>query len=1185
MSPLIYRFRPARNPARIEADRVGDLNPFFRPSCDEEETVKLQAGQLINAPFLPGTAEVKAVSERRGYWKLEAVLKDGSHQYISRNLTAAQLAEIQIVQQNELRRVESAEDFFLLIEAHRIRLAYQFDPQLAVSISQVDPLPHQIEAVYHYVLQSPRIRFLIADDPGAGKTIMAGLVIKELQYRRLVRRVLIVAPGHLKYQWQREMKERFQTSFAIVDRSRIESAWGENVWEERDQIITSIDFVKQDSVRATLRSFRWDLIIVDEAHKMSAYAYQGRERVKIDRTKRYQVGEILSGQANHLLFLTATPHRGDPENFRLFLELLRPGFFAEAGLLKESVESKDNPLFVRRLKEDMKRFDGTPIFPPRHVQSVQFRLTPAELELYNDVTNYVRNYFDRAKENRSIAFALMVLQRRLTSSSHAIYRSLVRRKERLEELLALPEKISRDEDYLKAKGLTEDDLADMAEEERLEWEERLEHLTLADNIADVEAEIGQLDQLIVQADRVRRQEVESKLVGLRDRVLPNVGNRKLLIFTEFRDTVDYLVEKLQTWGYEVITIHGQMNMDARIKAEHDFKDSAQILVATEAAGEGINLQFCSLMVNYDIPWNPNRLEQRMGRIHRYGQQLEVFIWNMIAVDTREGQILDRLFQKLNLMREQLGSDRVFDIVGEMIPGARLDELLKDAIFSQRRMDDIVQQIDAMDVAHAEKTLERAFMTSLATRHIDYSGVQRERLEAEENRLVPEYVEDYFLRAYRRLGGQVEKRRDDAEAGFYRVENVPYGLRRWGEEYNFRTRYGQPFRHYRRLTFNKSVARATPESEFVAPGHPLLEAVNEEILSTFSDSRDSYALFSDPEGQREGVLWFVEGEVSDGRGEPAGKRVFCLYQPVEGSVQTVNAAILWDLEPMNAPPPDFENRSAALLQDRDSVEDHMITHVLFPFKEEIGARRMHETQIKEKYGVRSLDYLIQESNQKILDYQMRQVTGDNVDLPLLNEQRNLEQLQQKRRDLKEEIRLERNLTVGDPRYLGAAVVLPAASLRTDPEAPDTPADRIRQDGPDYTLDADLDAERRREIELVGMRVAIDHEHEQGWQPADVSGENHGFDIRSLRFDNEGALAEARYIEVKARAQSGAIRLSANEWKKARRYGEQFWLYIVTWAATDSPHLQRIQDPAGQFEMDEDIFATGFIIPEENWQQAL
>lgn len=1134
--------------------------------------MKIQAGQLITAPFLPATAEIKKIESRRGYYRLEMLLRDGSNQFLSQNITEGQLAQINIIERNPVALTDNAEDFFFLIEAHRLRLAYQFDPQLAVSISQVDPLPHQIEAVYHYVLESPRIRFLIADDPGAGKTIMAGLILKELQYRRLVRRVLIVAPGHLKYQWQREMKERFGLSFAIVDRARMESAWGENVWEERDLCVTSIDFIKQDAVRATLNSARWDMVFVDEAHKMSAYAYQGRERVKIDKTKRYQAGELLSRQTNHLLFLTATPHRGDEENFRLFLDLLRPGFFAQTELLKESVENKDNPVFVRRLKEDLRRFDGTPIFPPRYVKTTAFQLTDAEMELYNRVTEYVRDYFDRAKENRSISFALMILQRRLTSSTHAVYESLKRRKARLEELLTLPERIQQDDDYLRLRDLDDEDLADMSEEELLRLEERLENLTIAKNIEDVKLEIEQLEGLVAMAHQVRGQEIESKLVGLRDKILAHLGERKLLIFTEFRDTLNYLVEKLQSWGYGVTTIHGQMNMDARIEAEREFRDRTQILVATEAAGEGINLQFCSWMVNYDIPWNPNRLEQRMGRIHRYGQQLEVNIYNMVTRDTREGQILDRLFEKMERMKEALGSDRVFDIIGELIPGTSLDELLREAVFSQRRIEEIEQQIEAVDVTVTRQLLDKVTLTGLATRHIDYSGLLKEKLTAEENRLVPEYVADYFQRAFRRLGGQIE-----AASATYSIASVPFDLRRWGEDYDFKAAYGRVYREYRRVTFDKGYARQHPESEFVAPGHPLLEAINETILTTFGGDAENYAVFGDPEGQREGVFWFVEGEVSDGTGQPAGKRVFCLYQAVDGSIQPVNSAILWDNEPLTGaevPPAVLD-----LLHQRDAVEDYIVTDILFPFQAEIAARRNKESHIKEKYGLRSLDYLIQESNQKILEYELRQASGVQIGLPLLNEQRNLEQLEQRKAALEREIVLERNLTVGEPRILGAAAVIPLPQPAPEPE-PVTPTPVINDQKGDYQTGADM--RRDDEIEAVGMREAMRYEREQGWQPEDVAGENHGFDVRSTQYHPDGTFADIRYIEVKARAQSGAIRLSANEWKKARHFGDKFWLYIVTMAGTDAQQLHRLQNPAAHFTLDEDIFATGFIIHEDSWR---
>lgn len=1138
------------------------------------DPARLAEGQVITAPFLPGPARVKKFAERRGYHLLEVTL-DGSGEYRSLRLTPTQVAEIAVAKRTPEALSGDPEEFFLLVEANRIRLAHQFDPMLAVSVSQVDPLPHQIEAVYHHALEQPHLRFLIADDPGAGKTIMAGLVLKEMQARRLVRRVLIVAPGHLKYQWQREMKEKFGVNFRLVDRDVMRSAWGENVWQELPQAITSVDFIKQDDVKATLASGHWDLVIVDEAHKMSATAYEGRERVKVDKTKRYQVGELLSGRTDHLLFLTATPHRGDEENFRLFLDLLRPGFFAKTELLRESVERGENPVFIRRLKEDMRTFDGKPIFPPRHVKTVQFRMTEPEIRLYNEVTSYVKNYYDQARENRHITFAMLILQRRLTSSVHAILSSLKRRRDRLEELLHLPEKIRGDAQYEGFRGITEEELEDMEEAEREAIEERLEQLTIAKNIGDVKAEIEKLDALIEQAEEVRSQEIESKLVKLRDEILSTLAGRKLLIFTEHKDTLWYLRDKLQAWGYSVCLIHGGMDLDARIEAERTFRHDAQILVATEAAGEGINLQFCSLMVNYDIPWNPNRLEQRMGRVHRYGQDREVYIWNLISKDTMEGRVLDRLFDKLERMRQAMGTDRVFDVIGEVIRGERLSDLLRDAVTGQRRMEEIEFQIEQVDEEETRELLDRIFMTALATRHIDYTGLERETLTAEENRLVPEYVEDFFLRGFRRLGGKAT-----AIEGGYRVESVPFELRRLSDDYDFKTLYGKVHPEYRRITFDKTVARRDGRYEFVAPGHPLLEALNEVVLREFGRDPGGYAVFEDPEGTRRGALWFVDGVVTDGTGKPAGRRVFALLQDPPGEVSRINAAVLWDLEP--APSRDVPAETLDLIADRDAIEEHVVGEVLLPYRDEIAERRERDAEIKRRYGLRSLDYLIQESNGKLVDYETRAAEGEDMDIAIRQERRRLEEQGRRREELEREIRLESNLTVSEPRILGVAAVLPAVAYgEEEPVAPQGMERGAEEEAPVVEAGGAVSDE---EIERVGMEVAQQYEESQGRRVEDVSDEKHGgFDLRSLMVDEDGRIADVRYIEVKARARSGAIRLTANEWKKARHFGEAYWLYVVTEAGTDDPTLERIQNPAARFREEEDIFATGFIIPEDRWRE--
>ena len=395
------------------------------------------------------TEEIRAGIVIRGLqWKEPVEIKksdiEGEYLHIigstvRTNTHIDQLISLKEIDSLSIEKIES--DFvsepnkvFLAFECKRYRYASLYDPLLAINISKVDPLPHQIEAVYGYILKMPRIRFLIADDTGAGKTIMAGLVVKELKLRNLIKRVLIVVPGHLKDQWRRELKERFEESFVVVDRGYLDSHYGENIWDRENQLITSIDFAKREDILPSIGATHFDLVIVDEAHKMSAYKYGN----KIEKKERYKLGEVISRNTDNLLFLTATPHKGDPENFRLFLDLLEPGFFATSDMLQKSIENKDNPLFIRRLKEDMKDFDGKPLIPPRAPpRTLKFTLSENEKNLYNDVSRYVKEQYNRAlakEKRRNIAFALVILQRRLASSTYALLRSLERRKDRLEEI-------------------------------------------------------------------------------------------------------------------------------------------------------------------------------------------------------------------------------------------------------------------------------------------------------------------------------------------------------------------------------------------------------------------------------------------------------------------------------------------------------------------------------------------------------------------------------------------------------------------------------------------------------------------------------------------------------------------------------------------------------------------------------
>lgn len=1101
----------------------------------------IKPNDVLEAGFWPEPVRVLTVRSLGNRVQLEAV-GIRTKKFYSRILAGDDLSQIHIASVSARSFSGNAEAFFLAMEAHRIRLAYQFDPLFAVNVSQVDPLPHQIEAVYHYLLRNSRIRFLLADDPGAGKTIMAGLLLKELKCRGLVRRTLIVVPGHLKDQWVREMKERFAETFTVVDRAVMNATWGRNVWQEQNQAITSMDFAKQDDVMASLAESHWDLIVVDEAHKMAAYRYGE----KTSKTERYRFGELLSRISQFILFLTATPHRGDPENFRLFLDLLEPGMFANTDLLLESVQNQDNPMFLRRLKEDLHDFEGRPLFPPRHVFTQTYRLSDEEKRLYNAVTEYVEKFYNKALagDKRNVAFALLILQRRLASSVRAARRSLERRKARLEELLKLGQWLTEGE------LVDEEALEDAPEAERLRQEEELlERLTASETREELEDEIKTLERLIRLAREAEQQEIETKLKELHqvmeDKSIKQRGE-KLLIFTESRETLDYLAEKLKNWGYSVVTLHGGMQLDGRIRAEHEFRERAQVMVSTEAGGEGINLQFCSLMVNYDIPWNPNRLEQRMGRIHRYGQRKEVHIYNLVAADTREGMVLRALFEKLEKIRRALGSDRVFDIIGDLIPGRTLRDLIVDAISRRRTLDEIVDEIQAIPDAEAIQKTREAALEALATRHIDLQRVLGEDRRARENRLIPEYIERFFERSCSFLKVPLEKRRD----GLWRVPSVPYELRNVSQE--FKHTYGEVFREYHKITFDKEVARRQ-EAVFVAPGHPLLEAVIERILDRCKADLQSGAVFADPDGQWNGWLWFVQGEVRDGNDQVAGRRLFVVFQPADGSgLRLVNSSVLWDLKPLSEQEVVEKSLSEESLS-REEIISFVASEVLEAYRAEILKERERETRIKQKYGLRSLEQMILDAQARLIDYETRRSRGEPIpDVEIINEERRKEDYEARRRALEEEIRRQKSLLPAVPEMLGVARVLPQVSEVSG----------IRSD---------------IEIEAIGMQVAMEYERKHNRNPQDVSAQNLGYDIRS-----EGVDGFVRYIEVKARATTGTIVLTPNEWLMARRLGTEYWLYVVENAASE-PVLYTIQNPAGKFRPQEIAEVVRYVV--SNWKQAV
>jgi SNF2 family DNA or RNA helicase len=614
--------------------------------------------------------------------------------------------------------------FRLVSEAHRIRLAHLFDPVLAVHTSLVEPLPHQITAVYDAMLPRQPLRFLLADDPGAGKTIMAGLLMKELIARGDLQRCLVVCPGSLAEQWQDELYRRFHLPFEILTNDKLEAARTGNWFLETNLAIARLDKLsRNEDVQAKLAApdCRWDLIVCDEAHKMSATFFGG----EIKYTKRYKLGQLLSTLTRHFLLMTATPHNGKEEDFQLFMALLDGDRFE--GRFRDGVHTADvSDLMRRMVKEGLLKFDGTPLFPERIAYTVPYKLSDAEAQLYKAVTDYVREEFNRAealqndKRAGTVGFALTILQRRLASSPEAIFQSLRRRRERLESRLRELELLQRGGEIAPTPTVATptldaedvEDLEDAPDDEVAAAEEEiLDQATAARTIAELKGEIESLRRLEALALAVRRSGEDKKwreLASLLGEIFtpaalvgqvaeaeppPPYGaiqkpepspRQKLIIFTEHRDTLSYLEQRVTTLlGRKdaVVLVHGGMGREERMKAQESFRHDpkVQVLLATDAAGEGVNLQRAHLMVNYDLPWNPNRIEQRFGRIHRIGQTEVCHLWNLVAQETREGDVYRTLLEKLEQARQALGG-QVFDVLGKLqFEGRPLRELLIEAI--------------------------------------------------------------------------------------------------------------------------------------------------------------------------------------------------------------------------------------------------------------------------------------------------------------------------------------------------------------------------------------------------------------------------------------------------------------------------------------------------------------------------
>ena len=1089
--------------------------------------------------------------------------------------------------------------FRLVSEAQRISLAHLFDPVLAVHTSLVDPLPHQITAVYETMLPRQPLRFLLADDPGAGKTIMAGLLIKELIARGDLQRCLIVCPGSLAEQWQDELYRRFHLPFEILTNDKLEAARTGNWFLESNLVIARLDKLSRDeSVQEKLKTpdCRWDLIVCDEAHKMSATVFGG----EVKYTKRYRLGQLLSTLTRHFLLMTATPHNGKEEDFQLFMALLDGDRFE--GRFRDGAHVTDvSDLMRRMVKEKLLKFDSTRLFPERIAYTMPYKLSDAEARLYKEVTDYVREEFNRAeklendKRAGTVGFALTILQRRLASSPEAIYQSLRRRRERLESRLRELEVLQRgskaalivasEGPVLDAEAVEDLEEAPADELDAIE-EEILDQATAARSMSELRAEIETLKGLEASALAVRRSGTDTKwreLASLLGEIFTPVAlsgrvgetsapyvvgpipppvpspHQKLVIFTEHRDTLNYLENRITTLlgrNDSVVMIHGGMGREQRMKAQESFKHDpqVQVLLATDAAGEGINLQRAHLMVNYDLPWNPNRIEQRFGRIHRIGQTEVCHLWNLVAEETREGDVYRRLLDKLEQARQSLGG-QVFDVLGKLqFEGKSLRELLIEAIRygdkpeTRAYLTTVLE--NALDRGQLEDLLEDR---ALAQDVMDISRVQRIRADmerAEARRLQPHYIESFFMEAFQRLGGNFKQR----EPRRYEVTHVPSTVRNRDRLIGI----GEPvLPRYERIAFEKDLIapQGQPLAAFVCPGHPLLDSVIDITLERNRDLLKRGAVLVDERdsGTQPRVLFTLEHAIQDASLTRNGDRRIIskrmLYTEIDssGSARHVHYAPYLDYRSLTADEPSVDALLARpecnwiTRELEGQAQAYAIAQVVPEHLKEVRESRLAliaktEAAVKERL-TKEITYW----DHRAAELKLQEQAGKpNARLNSGEARKRADGLESRLQKRLDELKREAQISPLPPVALGGVLVIPIgliAAMRGEQPAQSSP------------VDTQASAARARAI-------IMQTEGRLGFEPTDREFEKLGYDIES-RVPGTGNL---RFIEVKGRvAGADVITVTRNEILYSLNKPEDFILAIVEFNPDNSHRVHYLRRP--------------------------
>jgi superfamily II DNA or RNA helicase len=1068
----------------------------------------------------------------------------------------------------------------VVVEGQRLAYGHLFNPTFATEISMIDPLPHQRLAVYDHMLTQPRLRFLLGDEPGAGKTIMAGLYIREMLTRRLLRRVLIVPPAGLVGNWERELRTLFGLDFRIV--SGADSRAGNPfTGTGGDRVIVSVDTLASERTFARLQESGvepYDLAVCDEAHKLGA---DRQPDYTIRKTDRYRVAEALAGipaadarwsldwACNHLLLLTATPHMGKDFPYYCLWRLLEPEVLATADAFNAYPADARRRHFLRRTKEEMINFDGKRIYPGRVSDTLSYDLSQGEVSeqvLYDQTTAYIEHYYNRARIlNRSAArLAMSVFQRRLASSTYALLRSFERRVEKLSRLVEAIESGRITADELAAMQRKLDDTKDVFEEEtgdeetpkRGQEENELAEAKALGGVVSVSlveliAERDQVRTLLELAKQVDAKGDESKFDKLRE-VLddPQARNEKLIIFTEHRDTLHYLVRRLEGLGFtgQVARIHGGMDFREREEQIEFFRKTvaeagAQDMVCTDAAGEGLNMQFAWRLLNWDLPWNPARLEQRMGRIHRYKQEHDpVYIVNLVAGKTREGRVMKTLLDKLERIRKELGRDKVFDVIGRLFEGVSLKEYMERAVTDEgaeaacRTLEGTLtkEQVEALEAKERRIYGDGGDVKA-------YLAAERAKLDHESwRRLLPGYVRRFIEKSAPLLGLGVEGDLD----GTFALKPLRSGA------LDFLWNLLETYPPARRQCLTVRKPKNAAEALFLHPCEPVFERLRVHVCERFADAALRGGVFIDPTARCPYLFHLAAVSVSReadasfptlARTEVLEQRLVGLRQHGDGSIEQCPVESLLLLKGRGSMPASvlaFAEAAGGLVA---AVREFTATRVVGPLAENHRRERLESLPARLDFVSRGFEYQDAELAQARGKLRDRVQAGNpraKAELTRIKERQKA--LATRRDDAVAVLRREPELIVpNEVMFLAHALVV----------ATEDPEERARFDA---------------EVEAAAMRVAMAHEESAGAVVRDVSRphlaraagllDHPGFDLLSYRPNGE-----QRGIEVKGRGGIGNVEVTENEWIKACNERDRYWLYVVFDCASPHPRLLRVQDP--------------------------